>query len=673
KLFHQKVISFGLKSNTVLCKNLIDLYVSVGEYQSAESVFKARENRSDITLWNGFMAACSRNFMFVEVISCFEGLLLQFPFLKPDDYTYPSLLKACGGLRNVGYGEKIHGRLVKTGFLFDVVVASALVGFYGKCDDVLLLSAVKVFDEIPERDLPCWNNVISCYYQSGQYEKALEYFEKMKTAGLRSNSISFTIAISSCSKLGDYETGKKIHEEVLRGGGLEMDSFVCATLIDMYGRSGSLGKAKELFDGIKNKSLAAWNAMIGAYCHLGDAISCLRFISMMLRDGKKPSPTTISSLLSACSKSAQLKHGRFAHGFIVRNDLFHDAFIYTSLLDFYFKCGCVEPAEKLFRMMPKSTSPVSWNVMISGYVSAGRHFKALDTFDEMRETGTRPDAFSVTGALTACSQLAALEMGRKLHEFVNTSGLNSNEVVMGALLDMYAKCGAVTEAECIFNRLPTKDLVSWTAMIVAYGCNGRASQALNLFEKMVQSSVRPDRITFLAVISACSHGGLVEKGEHYFRAMVDDYKIDPTTAEYSCMIDLLARSGRLRNAYELLQSNGTVLSQDHPDLLSTLLASCCVHGEVELGERIGNLLIETDPDDQSAYILLEKMYARDKRWDEARNIRLRMKEVGLRKKNHPGCSWIEVDAKIESFRAEDKMFPEAEAVYGCLSSLYSQM
>ncbi|CAA2962942.1 pentatricopeptide repeat-containing At5g27110 [Olea europaea subsp. europaea] len=319
-------------------------------------------------------------------------------------------------------------------------------------------------------------------------------------------------------------------------------------------------------------------------------------------------------------------------------------------------------------MTPKN-NVVAWNVMISGYVSTGCYVESLGIYDDLREAGIKPDAITFTSALAACSQLAALERGKELHNCIVESKLDSNEIVMGALLDMYAKCGAINEAQGVFNHLSTIDLVSWTSMIVAYGSHGQAFEALKLFDKMLKSNMKPDRITFLAVISACSHAGLVDEGHHYFNLMVNNYGIQPAIAEYSCLIDLLGRAGRLYEAYDILQRTHYI--REDVDLLGTLFSACHLHGELKLGEEIAKLLIEKDPDDPSTYIVLEKMYASTKKWDEARKVRLQMKDLGLRK--NPGCSWIEVDRSIRYFLAEDKTFSQAELVYDCLSLLHFQM
>ncbi|KZV27377.1 pentatricopeptide repeat-containing protein-like [Dorcoceras hygrometricum] len=602
--------------------------------------------------------------MYTEALTLYERLLL-FPYLKPDSYTYPSVLKACGGLRRVDFGQRIHGDLKKSGLLSDVVISSSLIGVYAKCE--LFVAAVQLFDEMPERDLACWNNVISCYYQSGQSGKALEYFERMRNLGYKPDSVSFTTAISSCARLLNLEKGESIHEELLRSG-VALDAYVSAALVDMYGKCGSLEKAREVFNEIPKKSLVTWNTMIGGYSQVGDCFSCIKLLLRMNQEKFVPNSATLSSLVMSCAKSANLLHGKFIHGYILRKNVECDIFIWSSLVDLYFKCGCIMLTEKVFTMMPK-TDVVSWNVMISGYVSAGCYFEALGIYNNMREARISPDAITFTSTLSACSQVSALERGRDLHKCIIESKFDSNDMLMGAVLDMYAKCGAVEEALGVFNRLSRRDLVSWTSMIVAYGSHGRSFEALKLFEEMLQSSIRPDRVAFLTVISACSHAGLVDKGRYFFDLMINDYGIQPTSAEYSCLIDLLGRAGRLHEAYRLLQN--TPAMKEDVELLSTLFAACNLHGDINLGKKISSSLIEKDPGDISTYVVLEKMYAATKNWNEAREIRLKMKELGSRKS--PGSSWIEVDREVRSFLAEDHTFPGAESVFDCLSLIYSHM
>ncbi|KAM1394336.1 hypothetical protein ACFX2F_030391 [Malus domestica] len=252
-------------------------------------------------------------------------------------------------------------------------------------------------------------------------------------------------------------------------------------------------------------------------------------------------------------------------------------------------------------------------IMISGYVKIGDYFGALAMYDDMKVASVRPNAITVTSILSAHSQLAALEKGKEIHRTLIDSELETNEIVMGALLDMYAKCGVVDEALNVFNSLPDRDLVSWTSMITAY------------------SNAKPDRVTFLAVLSACSHVGLVDDGRHYFSHMITDYGIKPRVEHSTCLMVLLGRAGRLDEAYQILQRTLEIR-----DMLSTLFSACRLHKDLDLGVKIVGLLIEKNPDDPLTYIVLSYIYASVKKWDELQKVRFKMKELGLRK--NLGCS-----------------------------------
>ncbi|KAL5159533.1 Pentatricopeptide repeat-containing protein [Glycine soja] len=588
------------------------------------------ENPCEISLWNGLMAGYTKNYMYVEALELFEKLL-HYPYLKPDSYTYPSVFKACGGLHRYVLGKMIHTCLIKTGLMMDIVVGSSLVGMYGKCN--AFEKAIWLFNEMPEKDVACWNTVISCYYQSGNFKDALEYFGLMRRFGFEPNSVTITTAISSCARLLDLNRGMEIHEELINSGFL-LDSFISSALVDMYGKCGHLEMAIEIFEQMPKKTVVAWNSMISGYGLKGDIISCIQLFKRMYNEGVKPTLTTLSSLIMVCSRSARLLEGKFVHGYTIRNRIQPDVFVNSSLMDLYFKCGKVELAEKIFKLIPKS-KVVSWNVMISGYVAEGKLFEALGLFSEMRKSYVESDAITFTSVLTACSQLAALEKGKEIHNLIIEKKLDNNEVVMGALLDMYAKCGAVDEAFSVFKCLPKRDLVSWTSMITAYGSHGHAYGALELFAEMLQSNVKPDRVAFLAILSACGHAGLVDEGCYYFNQMINVYGIIPRVEHYSCLIDLLGRAGRLHEAYEILQQNPEI--RDDVELLSTLFSACRLHRNIDLGAEIARTLIDKDPDDSSTYILLSNMYASAHKWDEVRVVRSKMKELGLKK--NPGCMY----------------------------------
>lgn len=660
KLIHQKIIILGHRNNISLCRNLISLYFSCKLFNSAELAVKSVDSPLNISLWNGLLASYTKTSMFSEALYLFEELL-RVPNLNPDSYTYPNVLKACGGLGKGYVGKMIHTQVMKSGVLSDVVVASSVITMYAKCG--VFESAVQVFNEILERDVACWNTLISCYYQNGQWEKALKLFEKMKELGFEPNSVTLTTGIASCARLLDLERGKKVHNQLVEMG-IALDDYICSALVDLYGKCGCLDMAMEIFEKIPKKSEVSWNSIIGGYSGIGDSYSCIKLFRRMREDsGIKVNSTTLSSIVMACSKSSNLRHGKFVHGYLIRNHEEGDIHVSSSLLDLYIKCGSICSAEHAFGKMSKS-NVVIWNVMISGYVSMGCYFEALRIFTNMEELGVKPDPITFTSILPACSQLASLEKGKEMHKKITENKLELNEKVMGAVLDMYSKCGAVDQALNIFSKLPVRDLFSWTSMITAYGNHGQASQALDLFDKMIRSNIKPDRVAFLAVISACSHAGLVDEGCYFFNLMTNNYGIEPTLEVYSCLIDLLARARRLHEAYNILKRINYNIKEDGIGMLSSYFSACHLHGESELGEEIVRFVIENNPNEPSAYVVLANIHASVKRWDEARKVRRKMNEVGLRK--NPGCSWIEIGKKIQPFFVDDV---NAQIAYDCLRSL----
>ncbi|GAB2262637.1 hypothetical protein Droror1_Dr00003634 [Drosera rotundifolia] len=662
---HQKTITQGIQNHTQLTKTLINLYTSHNNPHKSHQILVTIENPSDITIWNTLLASYTRNTMFEEALELFDRLL-RCRVLEPDGFTYPSVLKASGGLGRVLLGEMVHGRVVRNGVLADVVVSSGVVGMYGKCGR--FGDAVKVFDEMPERDAACWNCVISCYYQSGQCERALGMYGEMKRFGFEPDSVTLTTVISACGRLLNLEAGKRVHRELLDKG-FALDGYVSSALVDMYGKFGCVEIARGLFEKIPRKSIVAWNSMISGYSLQGDSRTCMELFRRMNEEGTKPTLTTIGSLLMACSRSANLYYGKFIHGYVVKNVLDQtDIFVFGSLIDFYFKCEAIRMAESVFHLIPK-TNVIMWNVMISGYVSIGCFTEALEVFRSMREARLNPDSATFCSVLSACSQLAAIDVGKEIHDYIKDCKFEKDELVMGALLDMYAKCGAIEEARSVFNQMPERDLVSWTSMITAFGSHGRPFEALKLFEDMKLTDIEPDRVVLLAVLSTCSHAGLVDEGYNYFDQMQSNYGIEPTVEHYSCLLDLLGRAGRLHEAYAILQKEPRI--REDAGLLSTLFSACHLHGELQLGEEIADFLVKKDPNCPSTYVILGNMYASLKMWDEARKVRLKIRDLRLKKS--PGCSWIDVDRKIHTFLAEDNSHAQVEAIHDCLAILASHM
>ncbi|KAF3796346.1 Pentatricopeptide repeat-containing protein [Nymphaea thermarum] len=590
------------------------------------------------------------------------------------------LLTDCISKRSLRHGKLLHKHIVSSGLQQDISLCKKLINFYISLD--CLQSARLVFKNIEcPLDIALWNSLLAAYSRNHLYRETQLLFEELrsfscvKPDGYTVPSVLKAFGALRCVQDGRklhgwvikaLEKGRMVHESLIRSG-YEMDVFVNSSLVDMYARCGSLVMARKIFDLVPNKTVVTWNSMISGYAITGDFIYSIHLFLNMNAEGVKPTSTTLCILLSLCSKLGNLQFGKFMHGYIIRNKVETDIFTDTALLDLYLRCGALQYAEDIFETITKMNC-VSWNVMISGLVSRGCYDEALKIFNDMRNSGVKPDAITFASTLQACSQLSALQLGKEMHQYIVENKLEKEEVVAAALVNMYAKCGAVNDAHNVFDRMSKRDIVSWTTMITAYGSHGNTLEAIYLFQQMEKSETKPDGVAFLALLSACSHGGLVDEGHHYFDQMRVCYGIDPTLEHYSCVIDLLGRAGRVHEAYDILRH---MPIKADVGLLGALFSACSQHGKVELGEKVAELLLEKDPDDASTYIVLSNLYAAAGKWENVRKVRWKMRERGLRKS--PGCSWIEVDKRTHTFFVEDKSHPQAETIYETLDSLLLQM
>uniref|UniRef100_UPI0040747504 Synthetic PPR-DYW protein n=1 Tax=synthetic construct TaxID=32630 RepID=UPI0040747504 len=511
-----------------------------------------------------------------------------------------------------------------------------------------------------------WNSKIRGYARNGQPEEALSLYSQMRRSGIKPDNYTFPFVLKACASLSSLKEGKQIHGHVIKSG-FESDVYVQSALIDMYAKCGELEDARKVFDEMPERNVVSWNAMISGYAQNGQSEEALELFREMQQEGIKPSEFTFCSVLSACASLGSLEMGKQIHGYVIKSGFESIVFVGNALIDMYAKCGSIEDARKVFDEMPERTV-VSWTAMISGYAQNGQSEEALELFREMQREGVKPDEVTLPSVLSACANLGALEQGKQIHAYVIKSGFESDVFVGSALIDMYAKCGSIEDARKVFDKMPERDVVSWNAMIAAYAQHGHGKEALQLFQQMQQEGVKPSEVTFTSILSACSHAGLVDEGHHYFESMSPDYGITPRVEHYGCMVDLLGRAGRLDEAEDLIKS---MPFQPNVVVWGTLLGACRVHGDVERGERAAERILELDPESAAPYVLLSNIYAAAGRWDEAAKVRKLMKERGVKKE--PGCSWIEVNNKVHEFVAGDKSHPQTKEIYAELERLSKQM
>lgn len=448
--------------------------------------------------------------------------------------------------------------------------------------------------------------------------------------------------------------------------GLGFDLFLATKLVNFYSVCDSLRNAHLLFDRIPKSNLFLWNVLIRGYAWNGPYEAAISLYHQMLEYGLAPDNFTFPFVLKACSALSAIEEGRNIHEHAIRTGWETDVFVGAALIDMYAKCGCVRSAREVFDNIEERDA-VLWNSMLAAYSQNGHPDESLALCSEMALAGLRPTEATLVTVISASADIAALPQGKELHGFSWKHGFESNDKVKTALVDMYAKCGSVKVARNLFERLKEKRVVSWNAIITGYAMHGHANEALDLFEEMKEKSL-PDHITFVGVLAACSHGGLLDEGWIFFESMVRDYRIVPTIQHYTCMVDLLGHCGRLDEAYNLIMQ---MRAMPDSGVWGALLNSCKIHGNVELGEVALEKLIELDPDDSGNYVILSNIYAQAGKWEGVARLRKLMIDRGIKKGT--AYSWIEVKNKVYAFLSGDTSHPDSDAIYTELKRLEGRM
>eukprot|EP00253_Pinus_taeda_P022295 PITA_22295 len=447
--------------------------------------------------------------------------------------------------------------------------------------------------------------------------------------------------------------------------------------------------------------------MISGYVQNGLAIEALILFRNMVAENVTPNCVTAAIVLQACAHLASLQQGMSIHGYILRRHLEVDVFVGNSLIDMYVKCGNMEMAQQVFDKMLRS-DVVSWSAMITGYTQSGHAKEALSLFQKMQLEGLRPNSFTMASVLPACAHLKALLEGKCIHGCIIRRGFEFDVVVSTALVDMYAKCGSMEITNQLFNKMLERDLASWNAMITGYAQNGQAHEALTFFYHMQEADLKPDSVTIVGLLTACSHLASLQRGNsingYIIRngfdsdvivgtALIDMYakcgnidfaqrafdKISKRDVipwstmiagvdHFACMIDLLGRAGRLSEAQEIIER---MPLKPNISVWGALLGACRVHRNIKLAQYVAERLFELDPKNVGYYVLLSNIYAASGRWNDVAKVRTMMKELGLRKT--PGCSSILVNKRVHAFFVGDRSHPQSENVYGTLETLVGQM
>lgn len=536
-------------------------------------------------------------------------------------------------------------------------MASRFLAFYADPKINNLDYARSVFEQIQEPKLLSWNIIIKCYIENQRSNDAVALFYELLHE-LTPDVFTLPCVIKGCARLNAIQEGEQIHGLALKIG-FGLDKFVQSSLVSMYSKCGEIDSARKVFDGMGDKDLVSWNSLLDGYSRCGEVELAMELFEQM------PDRDSFSCtvLIDGFSKCGRIEKAREIFNRMPDRNLVS----WNAMINGYMKSRDFVMARQLFHQMP-TKNQITWNSMIAGYEFNGKFMEALEMFEEMLSDGLLPSHVTLLGALSAVSGLAVLSKGKSIHSFLVKNGFELDGVLGTSLIEMYSKCGSIESAQTVFKTIRQKKLGHWTAIIVGLGMHGMANEALELFSEMCKAGMQPHAITFLGVLNACSHAGLVDTGRYYFNKMIHDYGIEPTIEHYGCLIDILCRAGYLEEAKNMIDS---MPMTPNKVIWMSLLSGSRNYGNVNIGEYAAHRLMEVAPNTNGCYVVLSNMYAAYGQWDKVSQVREQMKKRGIKKE--PGFSCIEHKGVIHEFVVGDKSHSQTKEIYSKLKEMREKL
>lgn len=637
KQVHSATVVTGAYCSAFVAARLVSIYARYGLVSDARKVFNSApfEGLSNLLLWNSIIRANVYHGYCKEALQLY-GKMRDYGVLG-DGFTFPLVLRASSNLGSFNLCKNLHCHVVQFGFQNHLHVVNELIGMYAKLER--MDDARKLFDKMRIKSVVSWNTMISGYAYNydvngasrmfhqmelevvdpnpvtwtsllssharcGHLEETLVLFSKMRMKGVGATAEMLAVVLSVCADLPTLNRGKMIHGYMVKGG---FDDYLFAknALITVYGKGGDLGDAEKLFHEMKAKNLVSWNALISSYAESG---------------------------------------------------LYDKAFELFSQL---------EKMEVYPEMKP---NVITWSAVICGFASKGLGEESLAVFRKMQLANVKANSVTIASVSSICAMLAALNLGREVHGHVIRAGMDDNILVGNGLINMYTKCGSFKPGCMVFEKLENRDSISWNSMIVGYGMHGLGKDALSTFNQMIKSGFRPDDVTFIAALSACSHAGLVAEGRWLFYQMVQKFKIKPQMEHYSCMVDLLGRAGLVEEASNIVKG---MPFEPNAYIWSAILNSCRMHKDTDLAEETASQIFNLNSEITGSHMLLSNIFAASCRWEDSARVRISARMKGLKKV--PGCSWIEVKKKVYMFKAGHSILEGLEKVDEILHDLALQI
>ncbi|EXC19764.1 hypothetical protein L484_006339 [Morus notabilis] len=632
---HTHLIKSGADQFTHLSTAYLDFYLKLGCFAAAQRLFDDMHER-DVVSWNALICGFSRNGCHFDALYLFVQMLREG--FSPCPTTLVSMVPSCGRRELIFQGKTVHGFGIKTGLGLNSQVKNALTSMYAKCAD--LGAAECLFEEIVGKSVVSWNTMIGAFGQNGFFGKAMLVFKQMRKGNVEANPVTMVCLLAANAN------PDSTHSHAVKTS-LINDFSVVTSLVCEYARRGNSKSAERLYMSFPQKNLVAVTAIIQSHTEKGNMLSAMECFARIQQSNMKPDAVTMVSILHGITDPAQFGIGLLFHGYGFKTGLSVENLVANALISMYSRFDRVEAAFSLFFDM-REKPLISWNSLISGCVQGGRSSDAFQLFCQMKLSGHDPDAITIASLLSGCGQLGYLQFGERLHSYILRNNLDIENFVGTALIDMYTKCGRIECAERVFKSIKELCLATWNSMISGYSLYGLEHKALSCFSEMRKQGLYPDHITFLGVLAACTHGGLVEEGRKYFEIMRKEFKMVPRLQHYACMVGLLGRAGLFEEALILIKD-----MEVEPDFAvwGALLNACCINQEVKLGEYLAKKLFLLDHTSGGFYVLMSKLYATKGRWDDVAKVREMMRETG-----GDGCSGISV---IQMTSFEENLLSEA--------------
>ncbi|XP_004288384.1 PREDICTED: pentatricopeptide repeat-containing protein At3g14330 [Fragaria vesca subsp. vesca] len=504
---------------------------------------------------------------------------------------------------------------------------------------------------IPQKpSKPQTPSTLKCLAKSGKLEEAIRLIEASpsKLTATQSDMEAYSLLLHTCISQKSLEHGQRLYLQFLlsKHSLLVNNPTLKSKLITLYSVCGRVDEAQSVFvDGLEHAPESVWVAMCIAYLRNGYLVRALLLYCDMLCRMIWPGNFAFSMALKACAELSELRLGRAVHAQIVKSNEKPDQVVSNALLRLYSDQGCFADALMVFDTMPQR-NVVSWNSLIASFVRRDRVVESLECFRRMQGEGMGFTWVTLTTVLPICARMTALYSGKEIHAQIVKSTKRPDVPVLNSLMDMYAKTGAIDYCKRVFDNMHSKDLTSWNTVLTGYAVNGFIEQGMVLFDQMVECGIRPDGVTFIALLSGCSHAGLTDQGRRLFDKMKLGYGISPTVEHYACLVDLLGRAGRIEEAIDVVE---TMPMKPSGSIWGSILNSCRLKGKVSLAERAATELFELEPNNPGNYVVLSNVYANAGMWEGVNRVRELMKERGLKKE--AGCSWLQIGSRIHTFVA----------------------